>query len=218
MQTMGSAITDRITARQKCRIRGRMERLGHSSIAAAEAGGHAMSIRVVCPNGHALQVKNEWAGKTGLCPICKVPVAIPRPSSEDFSEDSIMDLLGRPGAVPAGRRGRQSRQRLAESPTVRSSRPRRLATSASRRSPRKYDLPALPHFRRQPGRGADLLLQTAIARPDSVRQVGPMAPIRPMGPMRPGGVRYRQASSGIVPWLAASWPARRRELAILEFG
>ncbi|MGA2064915.1 MAG: hypothetical protein ABSG86_08100 [Thermoguttaceae bacterium] len=60
-----------------------------------------MSIRVVCPNGHALQVKNEWAGKTGLCPTCKTPVEIPHPSMEDFSEDSIMNLLGRPAAAAA---------------------------------------------------------------------------------------------------------------------
>jgi hypothetical protein len=58
-----------------------------------------MSIRVVCPNGHALQVKNEWAGRTGLCPTCKTPVEIPRPSVGDFSEESIIDLLGRPAVV-----------------------------------------------------------------------------------------------------------------------
>lgn len=53
-----------------------------------------MSIRVVCPNGHALQVKSELAGKTGLCPICKVRIQIPAPHPEGFSEDSIMGLLG----------------------------------------------------------------------------------------------------------------------------
>ncbi|MGD0898133.1 MAG: hypothetical protein ABR915_09885 [Thermoguttaceae bacterium] len=59
-----------------------------------------MPIRVVCPNGHALQVKSEWAGKSGLCPVCKVRIQIPTPSEEDFSEESIMSLLGRPEAAP----------------------------------------------------------------------------------------------------------------------
>jgi RNA polymerase subunit RPABC4/transcription elongation factor Spt4 len=53
-----------------------------------------MSIRVVCPKGHALKVSVQWAGKTGLCPVCKAPVEIPIPSSQDFSEDSILNLLG----------------------------------------------------------------------------------------------------------------------------
>lgn len=30
-----------------------------------------MSIKVTCPNGHALKVKDEFAGKAGLCPHCK---------------------------------------------------------------------------------------------------------------------------------------------------
>ena len=30
-----------------------------------------MSIRVVCSNGHTLNVKEKYAGKTGLCPKCK---------------------------------------------------------------------------------------------------------------------------------------------------
>jgi RNA polymerase subunit RPABC4/transcription elongation factor Spt4 len=72
-----------------------------------------MSIRVVCPNGHALQVKNEWAGKTGLCPTCKTPIAIPCPSGEDFSEESIMDLLGRPGAPRAAVKPAKSAEAVA---------------------------------------------------------------------------------------------------------
>jgi hypothetical protein len=53
-----------------------------------------MSIRVVCRNGHALKVNDNSAGKTGLCPVCKVPVQIPPKDSEAMSEDSLMDLLG----------------------------------------------------------------------------------------------------------------------------
>ena len=53
-----------------------------------------MSIRVVCRNGHALKVNDNSAGKTGLCPVCKVPVQIPLKDSEAMSEDSLMGSLG----------------------------------------------------------------------------------------------------------------------------
>ena len=36
-----------------------------------------MSIRVCCPNGHQLQVKNKYAGKSGLCPKCRARVEVP---------------------------------------------------------------------------------------------------------------------------------------------
>ncbi|MGD0901129.1 MAG: hypothetical protein ABR915_25140 [Thermoguttaceae bacterium] len=60
-----------------------------------------MSIRVVCPKGHALKVSVQWAGKTGLCPVCKVPVEVPTPSSQNFSEDSILNLLETAGGAPS---------------------------------------------------------------------------------------------------------------------
>ena len=61
-----------------------------------------MSIRVVCPNGHTLKVKNSLAGKTGLCPVCKARIQVPRLRPDDLSEDAIMDILGpRPGVKPA---------------------------------------------------------------------------------------------------------------------
>ena len=66
-----------------------------------------MSIRVVCPNGHALQVKSELAGKTGLCPVCKAHVQIPTAEPQAFSEDSIMGLLG--GAAPAESKAKAAR-------------------------------------------------------------------------------------------------------------
>jgi len=53
-----------------------------------------MSITVVCPNGHALKVKESCAGKKGLCPICKAPIEVPRPSSGGLSDDDILDILG----------------------------------------------------------------------------------------------------------------------------
>lgn len=54
-----------------------------------------MSIQVVCPNGHVLKVADEYAGKVGLCPVCKSRVKVPTPSEEQLSEDAIMDILGR---------------------------------------------------------------------------------------------------------------------------
>lgn len=53
-----------------------------------------MSIRVVCPNGHVLNVKDALAGKTGLCPRCKARVVVPAPQKDELSEDSIMSILG----------------------------------------------------------------------------------------------------------------------------
>ncbi len=53
-----------------------------------------MSIRVVCPNGHTLNVKDSLAGKVGLCPTCKARVQVPRPEQGKLSEDAIMNILG----------------------------------------------------------------------------------------------------------------------------
>ena len=65
-----------------------------------------MAIRVVCRNGHALKVDDRSAGKSGLCPVCKVPVQIPPPDPRDMSEDALMDLLGpKEGEPPRARQG-----------------------------------------------------------------------------------------------------------------
>jgi hypothetical protein len=53
-----------------------------------------MAIRVVCSNGHVLKAKDHLAGKTVLCPDCGVRVKIPVPHNGEFSEDSILDVLG----------------------------------------------------------------------------------------------------------------------------
>ena len=53
-----------------------------------------MSIKVICPNGHVLKVSNDCAGKSGLCPVCKVRVKVPQPAKEQLSEDAIMSILG----------------------------------------------------------------------------------------------------------------------------
>jgi hypothetical protein len=54
-----------------------------------------MSIQVVCPNGHVLKVTDDWAGKKGLCPVCKARVKVPTPSDEQLSEDTILSILGK---------------------------------------------------------------------------------------------------------------------------
>ena len=60
-----------------------------------------MSIRVICPNGHILKVKDHLAGKVGLCPMCKARVQVPEPQPESVSEDAIMGILGSQSAVAA---------------------------------------------------------------------------------------------------------------------
>ncbi len=57
-----------------------------------------MSIRVTCPNGHALKVDDSMAGKMGLCPACKARVQVPKPRARDVSEDMILGLLDNPAA------------------------------------------------------------------------------------------------------------------------
>ncbi|HEX5444896.1 MAG TPA: hypothetical protein VFW87_13750 [Pirellulales bacterium] len=54
-----------------------------------------MSIRFQCPNGHELNVKDKYAGLTGLCPQCQVRVLVPTPAAQ-LSDDAIVDLLGPP--------------------------------------------------------------------------------------------------------------------------
>jgi uncharacterized paraquat-inducible protein A len=60
-----------------------------------------MSIRVACPTGHILNVKDSLAGKIGLCPTCKARVQVPRVSQGELSEDAIMNILGPPKSGPA---------------------------------------------------------------------------------------------------------------------
>jgi hypothetical protein len=80
--------------------------------------GGAMSIQVVCQNGHVLKVKDEFAGKQGLCPMCKVPIAVPKPASSTMSEDAILGLLE---SEPAA--GVLSRQTASDSPPLGRSNP-----------------------------------------------------------------------------------------------
>jgi len=52
-----------------------------------------MSIQVTCPNGHVLRVRDCFAGKVGLCPVCKARITVPKPDAA-LSEDEIIDVLG----------------------------------------------------------------------------------------------------------------------------
>ena len=63
-----------------------------------------MGINVECPNGHALNVKDKYAGKRGFCPVCNARIQVPerRPT---VSEDDVLAILGasaQPAAAPAG--------------------------------------------------------------------------------------------------------------------
>ena len=60
-----------------------------------------MSIRVVCRNGHILNVKDSLAGKIGLCPTCKARVRVPVGPQGELFEEAIMNILGPPKSDPA---------------------------------------------------------------------------------------------------------------------
>jgi hypothetical protein len=55
-----------------------------------------MGIMAKCANGHVLRVKDEFAGKSGLCPHCRARVFVPMPIREKsrISDDEILGLLG----------------------------------------------------------------------------------------------------------------------------
>jgi hypothetical protein len=52
-----------------------------------------MPIKVTCPNGHAMNVKDSFAGKVGLCPVCRAKVKVPKLPG-GMSEDDIISVLG----------------------------------------------------------------------------------------------------------------------------
>jgi len=59
-----------------------------------------MGITAKCANGHVLRVKDEFAGKSGLCPHCRGRVFVPMPVRANekarISDDEILGLLGQP--------------------------------------------------------------------------------------------------------------------------
>ena len=60
-----------------------------------------MGITTKCANGHVLRVKDEFAGKSGLCPHCRGRVFVPMPvhclEKARISDEEILGLLGKPG-------------------------------------------------------------------------------------------------------------------------
>ena len=55
-----------------------------------------MSIKVTCPSGHQLKLKEKYAGQTGLCPKCQARIYVPDPNEAQVTEDSVVDMLGPP--------------------------------------------------------------------------------------------------------------------------
>ena len=79
-----------------------------------------MAIKVTCPNGHLLRVKDEFAGKSGLCPHCRARIQVPQP--EKMSDDDVMAMLDTAAPSAAARpaeeyvhQDAQHDERLAES-------------------------------------------------------------------------------------------------------
>ncbi|MDR3182180.1 MAG: hypothetical protein LBT89_04530 [Planctomycetaceae bacterium] len=62
-------------------------------------GRSAVPIETFCPNGHHLKTDDTNAGKTGKCPICKVPVTIPMPQRQTVSESTVVKILGQMNAA-----------------------------------------------------------------------------------------------------------------------
>jgi len=65
-----------------------------------------MGIMAKCANGHVLRVKDEFAGRSGICPHCRGRVFVPMPirDKSSISDEEILGLLGQPGKpsrVPA---------------------------------------------------------------------------------------------------------------------
>lgn len=57
------------------------------------------TIEVVCPAGHRLKVRDDYAGKTGSCPVCGAKVKVP-PKPQPLSDDDILQILGDSPASP----------------------------------------------------------------------------------------------------------------------
>ena len=47
-----------------------------------------MSIYLVCPNGHALKIKDKYAGKSRRCPACKVVIKVPSSSDVIYKDEA----------------------------------------------------------------------------------------------------------------------------------
>jgi RNA polymerase subunit RPABC4/transcription elongation factor Spt4 len=52
-----------------------------------------MTIQLVCSNGHRLTAKESNAGKSGKCPVCQAPVAIPIPTRTAPADSAIVTAI-----------------------------------------------------------------------------------------------------------------------------
>jgi len=57
-----------------------------------------MGIVAICPNGHRIKVKDELAGKKGICPTCAARFRIPHPWSQAAQPVRPEDLADLPTA------------------------------------------------------------------------------------------------------------------------
>ncbi|MGE0608046.1 MAG: hypothetical protein AB7O62_13210 [Pirellulales bacterium] len=53
-----------------------------------------MYIKLVCPNGHKLRVKEAHAGLQAVCPKCDTRLVIPQPKAHQISDTSVLAVLG----------------------------------------------------------------------------------------------------------------------------
>lgn len=57
-----------------------------------------MGITVQCPNGHVFKVKDKYAGKKGLCPLCEGQVVVQVPDLMSTTTDTIKHTTGKPSS------------------------------------------------------------------------------------------------------------------------
>lgn len=50
-----------------------------------------MSIRMTCPNGHRLKIKDRWAGRKGHCPKCRAKMHVPELAS--VTDEEVVSLV-----------------------------------------------------------------------------------------------------------------------------
>ena len=51
-----------------------------------------MPIQIICPNGHSLTIKGKYAGKEGLCPVCRAPIKVPLSDTAVLPAYSILAI------------------------------------------------------------------------------------------------------------------------------
>ncbi len=92
-----------------------------------------MGIKVACPNGHRLVVKDELAGKRGICPKCKQAFQIPRGETSSGTASPTKPAESKPSAsAPAAEPKRATSKPAAASTATRQPKPERQSKTGSR--------------------------------------------------------------------------------------